>query len=453
MKKLKILMLLSALCLPATLLYSQADAAKESKTEETGEDAKKKESSFKWPSFMTTEGADVSTGFRRQRLFELSFSQVDLGISNSWFGISELMDVAGGITGTSDKEFSIDTYLKRGDLSFELGIFVNPVSVRTRIGSLITLDLGTSFDSNIYFHTSDDTISSLKKMTELGNSLSEFSSLGSLKGDFIVAASAFGAITAGVEKKFLNDKLWVRAAPSAYVPVLYMPKDDSKLEGGYTDGRKWYELKGSANMEAWYADLSNMAAGLDLALEGRYALWPVFDAGASVENIPVVPAFMHKRKGYELTVDFKLPNPDPVVWGPTPPDPGSITMDYSFKDKDGHDAKKAVLRPTRFNFYGIVKPFKSKFVIIRPDVGFSVNTVAAAATFNWGLGGQVNLPLILSVAAGTKLFEEVWSNYLSLIFDLGLFEVDVGAALRGTTFVSSWVGRGAEFSVGFKSGL
>jgi hypothetical protein len=113
------------------------------------------------------------------------------------------------------------------------------------------------------------------------------------------------------------------------------------------------------------------------------------------------------------------------------------------------------LRPMRFNFYGIVKPFSSRLLLLRPELGFSIKYVGTNShytTFNWGIEGQLNLPMIFSVTLGTRLFEDVWSNHLGLIFDFRIFELDLGVAFRGSSFQSSWQGKGLGAMVGFKFG-
>jgi hypothetical protein len=116
--------------------------------------------------------------------------------------------------------------------------------------------------------------------------------------------------------------------------------------------------------------------------------------------------------------------------------------------------KITVLRPLRFDFYGIYKPFKSALVLVRPDFGFSVKYLGNApyTTVNWGVEGQLNLPTILSVSLGIKEFENAWSNYLTLMLDFHTFEFDIGFGLRGPDFPSSWSGKGINFVSGIKFG-
>ena len=154
-----------------------------------------------------------------------------------------------------------------------------------------------------------------------------------------------------------------------------------------------------------------------------------------------------------MEVNFKIPNPSSITddnfEGMSDME---LDLDYSFGSSS--DDKKTVLRPTRFDFYALVKPFSSKFLIIRPDLGFSVNTLTAgsSATFNWGLLAEVNI-LVFTIDVGTKLFEDVWTQYLTATFNLGFTDIIIGAKLRGPTFGSSWTGKGFGAFFGTRFGL
>ncbi|MDR2468147.1 MAG: hypothetical protein LBD22_04210 [Spirochaetaceae bacterium] len=463
MKKLVILSIIAGLSF--TTLSAQdaaktdgaAKKAEPEKTEKSEESEKK--SKFKLPSFISTEGADLSTGYRRQRLFEIGFAETQLGLSNSWFAFGEVLDL---FTGFSE-DFNINQFLSKGELAVETAIYSKPVSAKFRIGSLFTMDLGIGMEANLFFNTSKATIDSLSSMlnltkldrndtTALANA---FNSL-NVQGDFYAAGSAFMFLNIGAEKSFLNKKLLVRAAPSVYVPVFYMPQTDVHLNTDRSDPA-WLSLIGKESAGAWLFSSENMTAGMDLSLETRYAVWPILDAGATIDNIPMVPATMRNKKTYEIDIDYQLPN-IPYILDNQGMYPDlmdkldDISMKFDFNETNSANTPRKVLRPTRLGFYAIIKPFKSRFLLIRPDLGCSLNTAADFSYFNWGLRGELNLP-VLSVSGGTRLFESVWSQYITLVLDTRIFEFSLGVALRGPTFVSSWTARGVGLSLGFKFGF
>ena len=79
-------------------------------------------------------------------------------------------------------------------------------------------------------------------------------------------------------------------------------------------------------------------------------------------------------------------------------------------------------------------------------------TAGSNATFNWGLLAEVNI-LVFTIDVGTKLFEDVWTQYLTATFNLGFTDIIIGAKLRGPTFGSSWTGKGFGAFFGTRFGL
>jgi hypothetical protein len=59
---------------------------------------------------------------------------------------------------------------------------------------------------------------------------------------------------------------------------------------------------------------------------------------------------------------------------------------------------------------------------------------------------------VSSASIGTGLTEGVFANRLGLAFDLRAFELDLGAALTGTTFKESFSANGLAAMVGLKFG-
>jgi hypothetical protein len=432
-------------------------------TEAEGED---EESGGKWPSWMTTSGADVSTGFKsRFRLFEIGLLNINAGFSNSWLAFGDLFELG---------SFDVKEAIKDGkEFDLELGMAIKPVSVRVILGSLFTLDIVTGTDASIRLDTDDATIKSLTTMqdilaevsnlndaTQINNKLTQ--SINSLGGGLSFEGEAYAFVDLSGERKFLNNKLFLKAGPSVYSPIFYMPKKTMRLSAhadnydADTGGTYKLGLENSDRMDAWYSSPFS-AVGVDLSVEGRYAVWPILDAGLAISNIPLVPATMDTRYSFDpSSFSFSATIPKLADLPTTSPElKGDIDIDKMIDDlKDGTTDKITALRPVRFDFYGLYKPFKSAFLLVRPDIGFSVKYPGTDAytTFNWGIEGQINLPIILSVSLGIKEFEEAWSNYLLLRISLGIWETSIGVGLRGPDFVSSWTGKGLNAVFGMKFG-
>ncbi|MDR0663865.1 MAG: hypothetical protein LBF80_07320, partial [Spirochaetaceae bacterium] len=350
------------------------DEAESEDTVETGEDAGKRAS--KLPSWMTGEGADLSTGRRESRTrFELGL--LDLTLSGIWGGI----DLFGGL--------SFDL-AKIDKINVDLDILASPLYVRIPVGNIFVLDVFTGADVDIKVNLSEKTIDALKKIESLAsapNSIPELidfvDNLTSINAGMSAGASAFTEFGAGASKTLLNNRLWVRAAPSLYFTLLYMKQSSVSMKSYKSEDNKKIGLEAGGAMDlysAWDLDGGSVnpfaSPGLDITLQSQYALWPVLDLGVSVFHIPIIPSTLTHRMGLDmskLSIFFDTSNP------------GSMKLDADLDEMitSGDDEKKTVMRPVRFDFYGLVKPFRSPLLVIQPNIGATVNTIFADTTFNW----------------------------------------------------------------------
>jgi hypothetical protein len=445
---------------PATVTAEETAAVPEA-------EASDEEAGWQWPSFMRTEGATTRTGFRSERTyFELGLIGANIGVSNSWMSIGELPNIG---------NFEAAGFLDKGDLALELGLFATPLNLKIAVGSLFTLKVNVGVDADIHIGTTEGTIDTIKNMQglidDIGNMFGPNANtadiadlirvIDNLTGGLSVEGEAFGVLDIMGESTFLSDKLWIKAGPSVFLPVLYIPKQSITVDGygnpnATLTGQK-VGVASDGSVDAWTAFIGggSPGVGIDLSVEARYAVWQILDAGVAMSGIPLVPAFMDHKQSFRLDMDFSvtLPSTDQILNGNLG---DNIKTDFDYKFDDATGEKKSVLRPMRFNFYGIYKPFKSNLLLVRPDIGFSVKYPGSGdssyTTFNWGINAQLNLPIILSVSAGIQLFEEAWINSVGLIFNFRAFELDLGVGLRGPTISSSWTAKGLNALIGFKFG-
>jgi hypothetical protein len=273
--------------------------------------------------------------------------------------------------------------------------------------------------------------------------------------------SAFAEIGVGGSKTLLNDRLWVRAAPSLFFTLLYMPHSSIKLTS-YTN-RADYEigLRGGGSMKmysAWDMDSAVnpfASPGVDFALEAHYALWSVLDTGLSVSHIPLIPSTLTHSKSINAEKITMTVSTDPKKILTDPENAVKLNVPELDDMYEGSgDENKTVMRPVRFDFYAFYKPFKSPVFIIEPHIGATVNDIAAYTTPNWALNFQYNAPIIFSAFIGTGLTEGIWANRAGLSLDFRAFEVGIGAAITGTTFADSFsFKQGMMVTLGFKFGF
>jgi predicted small secreted protein len=442
-----------------------AEAAKSTAKTETSTKAKK---THKWPSWMTTQGATVETGMRRVRNFELGILSgpelsslsnpgMNIGLSNSWFKFSQIFGMVGGDTP------KFEDLLDKGALNLEVGAGIPAVSLGIKFGKLFTLNINADVDANVRMGLSDDAMSSLKSAKNVMNKINDLSSgtnfqglldqINSLGGDINVEGEAYAVLNVAANRNWLSNKLYTRAELSPFVPLAYFPRSSVGLHADpnnpqhwndYYTGGKHIKLEGNGGINGYYIGNGKFPFGMDLSLEGRYAIWPILDAGMTVEDIPIIPAAVNYNasiNGSDISFDWAFGG------DPTMNVPGGVGSNGS-----GH---YLVMRPLRMSWYALYKPFKSKLLIVRPELGFSrkfLGNSGAYNTFNWGVGAQLNLKYILSLGLTMKEFEKVFSNQVSMILDFRAFELDLGVALRGPDFKSSWTGKGLAAAFGMKFG-
>jgi hypothetical protein len=181
-----------------------------------------------------------------------------------------------------------------------------------------------------------------------------------------------------------------------------------------------------------------------------FALFPVLDTGVSVSHIPLVPSTLKHRMTVDVSgLHMYVDTSDPV---------GSL-MNFDIPNfesmiTEGDSENKKVFRPVRFDFYALVKPFRSPVLVIRPNIGATTNMAVSDTTlFNWGFKVQYNAPIIFSAFIGTGLTENIWAQQLGIILDLRVFELSVSAALAGMSFVESLSVKGFGAEIGFKMGF
>ncbi|MDR1238710.1 MAG: hypothetical protein LBK27_01220 [Treponema sp.] len=296
---------------------------------------------------------------------------------------------------------------------------------------------------------------------------------GSQNIESVMSAGASAFVNAGLRTSFKFGKLSLGFSPAAYVPLMYIPPPQVSAHVDTGSG-----VKAEANVDATVymglppdtlfsllsdngfhlssGDIWNTLEGwgLDTSFDAEYACNPRWDLGASVAHIPLYPARLRYgaqiRYNYPLDFDvdelledllngrFDLSLPeltDPVFYD-----------NLAFR----------VFRPLRFDFYAAWKPFSTKLIVLKPDIGFSALTVhgyeADKMCFNAGLEAQLNLKRIFSLSLATGYREKIWRHGLGLMLNLRVLQIDLAVALQSPDFVGSFKIQGAQAAVGLRFG-
>jgi hypothetical protein len=251
----------------------------------------------------------------------------------------------------------------------------------------------------------------------------------------------------------LFEKLKISIAPAFYVPVIYIPKSvisyevDSNLKFNMVGKFDIYSAFSFDNKVPFNTASFFSQGGVDVSLGAEYALFPVLDVGTTIRHIPLVPADL--KNHLYFSPQFGINGNDIKDWrlSISVPD-GDVTSIYD-------TVSYRVLRPLRFDFYGLFKPLKTDLFVLRPNIGFTVlnqMNLSGKANFNWGIEARLNLKDLFRVSLGTGYEETLWKHRLGLALNLRAFELTLEAGLQSQRFLNSFMLNGATAGVGISFG-
>jgi len=192
-------------------------------------------------------------------------------------------------------------------------------------------------------------------------------------------------------------------------------------------------------------------SGFDLSLGVEYAFSSFLDIGGNLTNIPIAAAALTNQMTLKLVdknnhnkgFEFELSGED------------LNTPELDFIPVYKNNVKKEVYRPLQFDLYAHYMPFKSDFLVITPNIGFTVNINQGDEKwyFNGGLEARVSLIDFIIIYLGSGYKEEIWRQRVGLGLNLRVFELGLEAMLRNQTFEGCFQERGFGFNLGLHFGL
>jgi hypothetical protein len=118
-----------------------------------------------------------------------------------------------------------------------------------------------------------------------------------------------------------------------------------------------------------------------------------------------------------------------------------------------YDSEKIrALRPLRFDVYAKYRPLETEFLVLKPNMGFSVNFARSRGYFNTGFEAELNLKELFKVHLGTGIEDAIWRHRLGFILNLRALEFALEASLRSQSFAGSFTGQGFGLVTGLSFG-
>jgi hypothetical protein len=278
----------------------------------------------------------------------------------------------------------------------------------------------------------------------------------SFSGDITVYGGVFADVTADFYFLTLRKRLRVGVAPALYMPLLYIPKSSIhyrlKAEDAFAfNARGTIAVYSPFSLETMGPDFGELlnSAGFDISLNAEYALLrqqdaPFLDIGGSLGRIPFIPGSLKNKMS--VSVDFAVSG-DRILQGEME------IPDLELKRTYHGDAKYVLVRPMRVEGYVLFRPFKSYFMTLRPNVGFTILNPAEEFWFNAGADVQVNYRNLLIVHIGTGYEETLWKHRLGFAVNLRFFELALEAGMESQAFLNSFLLNGCSLGIGLRFGF
>ncbi|GHV80606.1 hypothetical protein AGMMS49944_23970 [Spirochaetia bacterium] len=373
------------------------------------------------------------------RLVEVGFD-IKAGFGTGLIGVSEILK----------KDLVIDLddkYDKIGKKGVGMGanLAIHPFYVNVNVPKIgMGFGLFTNVDGRFDLTLPKDLFGLIAK----GNSAGDHNPHGKIP----VSGAVFAEAGLSWHGTLLEDKLRISAASAYYVPLIYVPKSNLayKLETR-VDGSLYVGVVGAMDLYTVLNNPSSIGGGGDLSLTGEYALFPIIDVGSTISHIPIVPAVLTNGKKFTVTGDI-INTPSLLSDG---------IGETKFGGEEGESIPdRMVVRPMRFDFYVLYRPFRKDVLTIKPSIGYTVLNPSEETYFNGVLeiqlhAGKFNAAMpgyIFFLYLNTGVEEGYWRHRLGFALNFRAVELDFEAGLRSQDYLKSYQASGVEIAFGMKFG-
>lgn len=306
-------------------------------------------------------------------------------------------------------------------------------------------------------------------------------------GDSSVTSVNMGLETyaeVGVPIKAKIGKITVRATPSLYVPLVYVPQPnatitvnnnaDGSIEAvasadfalySLVDLSSAFEGGTFSGVEGILNQLQSMdipstilnKGGIDLNATVEYALNQGLDLGVYT-HIPIKPAHLDYKTSGNVTFTASV-NPllNSLLGG------GSLSYSFdgpTFSGIQCSTVDYAVNRPFRLGAEVAWRPFSKNWFTLTGSAGIAA-TNPFGADFDWAtslypeysVSADVTLVYVFGFNATSSYINHMFTQSLGFKLNLRLLELDVSIASSSADFLKSWTLAGATAYAGVKFGF
>ncbi|MDR2602040.1 MAG: hypothetical protein LBC53_06270 [Spirochaetaceae bacterium] len=259
-------------------------------------------------------------------------------------------------------------------------------------------------------------------------------------------------------QNFLFPKLFFSVTPSHFLPIIYIPHSDLNIK--FTN-KDYIELGLEGTAKVYmpfnvfkYMDGEDPGAmdlgGLDFSLQLEYALFAALDVGFTALNVPLVPAVLHTSSSLKFD-----PSRNTILSVRNLIDQDLEIKTDSITDWERVDGtgENIVVRPMRMDFYALLRPFQTDFLVVRPNIGFTVLNPSETGYFNMGVEAQLNLGRWFTASFFTGGYDGFFHNKLGL--DLRILKISrlyTNISMSSQDYGGAWTLKGLNVEIGAKWG-
>ena len=202
----------------------------------------------------------------------------------------------------------------------------------------------------------------------------------------------------------------------------------------------------------------NNNLGYDLGFGLEYPLYSWLDVGVDIVNFPIpfLPAQLDYYLGFkdEMVIDTSALDLGALISGDEEFDLDDIYTPFAFNSPEPGYALKKFRRPFKMLFYGDYRPFDRHIISLHPSLGFSVSRLyPKKGAVEGGLNASLDLGNIFVTTFGIKYNDRKWINSVDLILNFKILELDIGLSMQSPKFKKSWQGAGVGVNFGLKLGF
>lgn len=388
------------------------------------------------------------------RYFEIGV-MADVGVSNNYFHISDFL--------TEEVIINMD------EINDSLGN--NGLVLNNNLGTNVFINLNTSIFKASFFVDIEE-----KFNFSLGKGLFDFLANGNELDKDMIFSAGIGA-SVFEENSFSLEipigKLKIKATPSYFVPLLYVPYtpaevkakigSDGKITANGTATAIVYSSLPLNNLSDGFAydSVSNAFAhgGFDISLYGEYQLFESLSVGASLTHVPIIPSNLSCTNKYTASVNFEMDGllDSLVKKEETEEESELFKYDYTLSENEAaEEANCKLVRPFKIGFNANWKVFYNNLLIVSPMIQFKFADFTLENLLGFGFDYKITAtshlgPFIPSFT--TSYIDSVFSQQLDIALNLRLVEIDFMISTQSTNFFKSFAGSGLGVGVGFKVGI